>query len=268
MSPESSTSRADGVHIHNDDPATFRVWKARTLAMLTVKKLVDYVLRTSGFEVGGSKFKAADAKHAFGLLTLSLGPVALEKVIVSFPDMEDPAAAWDMVCNLYEGSDRATRRALRQSLTTDRMTEDETVTSYINRKKAAVSRLQSAGDTINDEQLQDYILAGLTSKYENVVTQHMFVSIPLSKTEDLLREFNQLQLNMATPAFQSDPYVNTDANAYMSKAEKLKKHRTCHNCGKYGHYKSECRAPGGGNATGNTDNAKFVRIRDPDAIYM
>lgn len=240
--------------------------------MLTVKKFGDYVSGSAEYEKDGSKYKLAEAKHCMGLLVLSLGPVALEKITMAFPDMDDPAGAWRAVCALYEGTDRATRRALRQSLLTDRMAENgsESVTSYMNRKKAAVSRLQAAGDTINEEQLQDYILAGLSPKYENVVTQHMFVSIPLSKTEDLLREYDQLQLNMVTPALQGDAYVNTDGNAYMTKAERLKKHRTCHNCGKYGHYKSECRAPGGGANHDDTDkdHARFTRCRDPEAIVM
>jgi len=263
-----ATGRADGIHIHDDQPQTFRIWKARTNAMLALKNVGDYTSGAAVYDKGGARYDAEKAKKCMGLITLSLGPIALEKVILSFPDLDDPAGAWRTVCGLFEGTDRATRRALRQQLHTDRMAEDESVTAYMNRKKATVSRLKAAGDTISDEQLQDYILSGLTSKYEHIVIQHMFTDILLAKTEDLLREYDQLLRNSITPALEGDAYVNTDANAYMSRAEKLKKHRTCHNCGKYGHYKSECRAPGGGAATSDVDNAKFVRIRDPDAIYM
>jgi len=223
--------------------------------MLTVKKFGEYVSGHADYERSGSKYKLVAAKEAFGLIVLSLGQVALEKVTMQFPDMDDPAGAWRVVCSLYEGTDRATRRALRQSLFTDRMSNDETVTAYINRKKAVVNRLVAGGkDTIGDEQLQDYILAGLTPKYENIVTQHMFADISLARTEDLLREFDQLLINSVTQAIEMPPgdtgYLDTGglgaAHAVKYGKSKNRGERTCFNCGNYGHYKSECRAPGGG----------------------
>lgn len=69
------------------------------------------------YDKGGAKYDAEKAKKCMGLITLSLGPIALEKVILNFPDLDDPAGAWRTVCGLFEGStDRATRRALVKQL--------------------------------------------------------------------------------------------------------------------------------------------------------
>lgn len=128
-----------------------------------------------------------------------------EDLSSAFPNSDDPEGAWGIVCKLHESDDRATRRALRQGLFTERMGSEESVTVFINKKKAAVNRLRAAGDTINEEQLQDYILMGLSDIYTGIVTQHMFQDISLSKTEDLLKEYDQLLINQASPASQADP---------------------------------------------------------------
>lgn len=92
--------------------------------------------------------------------------------------------------------------------------------------------------------LQDYILSGLTEKYENIVTQHMFTDIPLAKTEELLREFDQLLVNNSlTPAIELPPgetgysAVETAVAraSRFSKGNRNKTDKTCFNCGNYGH---------------------------------
>jgi len=106
--------------------------------------------------------------------------------------------------------------------------------SIARRRSCCDYKRQGLKDTISEEQLQDCILSGLTGKYENirVVTQHMFADISLTRIEDLLREYDQLLVNTATPAMEADPYdVNTDGKAYAAKhwKSKLREGRPCFN---------------------------------------
>lgn len=78
--------------------------------------------------------------------------------------------AWIQLEETYQAKSNARKLQLRQELAQLKMEQSEPLTKYVGRAKELQAQLGAAGHVVGDGELVWYVLAGLPSGYETIVT--------------------------------------------------------------------------------------------------
>lgn len=119
------------------------------------------------------------------------------------------------------------------------MKEGENLQEHIVKFDKIIRELKSAGAKIEEEDVVCHLLLTLPESFESVVT-----ALETIKAEDLKIEFVKGRLldtdtNRKTKSKDYSENPETDNEAVAMAASKLDV--ICYNCGKKGHYKSDCK---------------------------
>lgn len=169
------------------------------------------------------------------------------------------AQMWERLSSMYEESSNANRVLRQQEFFGIKLQKDESVKDYVGRAEYLFGQLQDMGVAgINEVTLVNTIVSGLTGKYFTFISNWALMEPARQTLSTLIAHLTaeeQLVLKYRTKprvehAHYSDSRPGTGGKGGQSKPKpgssksksSSKSARSCWNCGKPGHLKSECRS--------------------------
>lgn len=139
--------------------------------------------------------------------------------------------AWASLMSHFKGTERPRIQHLLSQLTSLRMGATETMPDYLLRAEELQIELAQVGESLSQNMLCSMVLQGLSSEYDSVRTV-----VSLGNTELKFLNIKPMLINNFHERERA-AVINRDAPAALMSNEKK-----CFNCGKMGHYQSQCRA--------------------------
>ncbi|GAQ92418.1 hypothetical protein KFL_010110040 [Klebsormidium nitens] len=99
---------------------------------------------------------------------------------------ENAKVVWDALKKTYKSKSAAQKLQLRHELSTLKMQSGESVAAYVGRAQDLYRDLLAAGSNMKPDDLSFSVLAGLSSRFEGVVTVLTTTKEELGKVEELL----------------------------------------------------------------------------------
>ena len=159
--------------------------------------------------------------------------------------------AWRQLEAVYQAKSNARKLQLRRELAQLKMGPAEPLSKYVARAKEIQDQLRAAGHEVADQEIAWAVLAGLPAYYDTVVTVLETTTERDMSLEDILPKLLQVEQ-------RERQKERPDERALMAKPQGggfgiipgggkngfqggQGKERTCHYCGKPGHFKAVCR---------------------------
>ena len=219
------------------DGENFHLWKFKMQMMLKNKGLWDTVEGGNGGKaVGESEWKRKE-ERALALIVLSLSDGQLMHVQNSSTARE----AWDKLCNIHERKGLANKLYLRRKFLTAKMEEGGSMAGHINKIKMMAQQLEAIGAPASEDDIVTTLLYSLPESFEQLI-----VSLE-SRADSLDLEFltarllnEETQRSEGKAAVKAGKAFTSASGPYRGKTQQGKKKGKCHNCGKLGHFASDC----------------------------
>ena len=231
---------ADGLKVTIEplDVDNYTVWSQKMRLLLTHKKLWKGVT-----DPAGDADRTEEARALMGLYVRSqlLGAILAAK---------NAKEAWEALEKTYKSKSAARKLQLRHELSTLKMRSGESVAVYVGRAQDLHRDLVAAGVEIKPDDLSFSVLAGLSSRFEGVVTVLTTTKEELGSVEELLptlqvfeqrHGFSGEQDTKASGSATAAAYAAKGGN-FAGKGKGGKANMSCHKCGKLGHFERECRS--------------------------
>lgn len=217
-------------------------WKMLMKALLVRKNLWDIM---DGSEVlppptnlNAKAIRAFRKKQAEALAEIILH---VEIAQLSFIQDDDPTIVWEALAAVHQARGMATRLTLRRRFW--RLQKpDGPMQNFVAETRRLANQLADIGVTVYDEDIILVLTGGLPPAYENFVisldatpTAHLTLDYVITR---LLNEETR-QIGHITIIPKSD----TAFIAYTPRPPRNLLHITCFNCGKKGHFQSNCPEP-------------------------
>jgi hypothetical protein len=200
--------------------------------------LVDYVI-SNVEEPNGTKEKvkwAQKKSKSYAFLAVHLESVAL----VHIRNVERSGfVAWSALLSHYERKSVSNVIKLRMAFFSMRQNDDERAFVFAHRITALVSRLKTLGSQTADGDQCAVLLAGLTAKYESLVTA---LDLEDKLTFDSLVGKLRVFEDRVDRNGSDSSTVALVARAYKKNQRYKKREQAlvCHNCGGKGHKSPDC----------------------------
>ena len=75
---------------------------------------------------------------------------------------------WKALCTLYQSKNQNRKMVLREKLRNTKMTDVDTITTYLTKISQVRDELGAAGEKVEDEELVRYALNGFTTKWPHL----------------------------------------------------------------------------------------------------
>ncbi|GAQ93239.1 hypothetical protein KFL_013820010, partial [Klebsormidium nitens] len=167
---------AEGVKVNIEplDVDNYTVWSQRLQLLLTHNKLWKGVTDPAG--------DAERTDEARALIGLHVRQQHLGAILAA----ENAKVAWDVLKKTYKSKSAARKLQLRHELSTLKMQSGESVAAYVGRAQDRYRDLLAAGSDMKPDDLSFSVLAGLSSRFEGVVTVLTTTREELGKVKELL----------------------------------------------------------------------------------
>ena len=226
----------------NGDSDTFPIWETRfTNYLYTLDKGVHDAILPNSEPIQGDDAATEKNRRAYAELVQVLDERSLQLIMTDCRN--DGRAAFKVLREHYQSTEKPRVLTLYEELTTLRMSEEEDITDYVIRAERAATGLRSAGETITDNLVIAMLLKGLPEAYKPFVVVHT----QLDKYKTLV-EFKAALTNYANteavriPAQASAMTVSKQSKRSQSQTQVQ---RPCFSCGKKGHRSRDCRRKSG-----------------------
>ncbi|GAQ93415.1 hypothetical protein KFL_015100020, partial [Klebsormidium nitens] len=159
---------------------------------------------------------------------------------------ENAKEAWDALEKTYKGKSAARKLSLRHELSTLKMRSGESVAGYVGRAQDLYRDLVAAGVEMKPDDLSFTVLAGLTSRFEGLVTVLTSSKEELGSVEEIL---STLQVFEQRHGLSGEQDLGASGSAtvvaYAAKSGVFagkgkrgpgKASMACHKCRKLGHF--------------------------------
>ncbi|CAH2100383.1 unnamed protein product [Euphydryas editha] len=208
-----------GTHIEQLEGArNFYAWKFAIRMSLMHDGLWDLV------EKGGTEGDARD-QRALARICLAMKPSLYQYVRTAKTSKE----AWKSLADVFEDSGLVRRVLLLRQLHRVDYSNFNNMTDYIETIMMIVQQLADIGKTIDDKEVAEILLSGLSSEYDTLVSSLETVNMTSTLTSEVVR----------ARLLQEESRKSTDDHtAFISEKKNFK--RRCHYCKKVGHIKKNC----------------------------
>jgi hypothetical protein len=250
---------ASGFEKLND--GNWGTWKKLMKAYLVKKNLWDVV---DGSEVApvpnnlnAKAIRAFAKKQSEALAEIILH---VEVPQLSFIQDDDPGEAWEALAAIHQARGMATRLTLRRRFWRLQKPEGP-MQNFISEARRLAQQLADIGVSIYDEDIILVLTGGLPDSYEHfVISLDATPSAQLTLDYVITRLLNEETRQIGTTAEKrSDEAFAAAAQTYPNKRRRDLSQITCFNCGKKGHFQSNCQEPKKESATAaftaNTEDA-------------
>ena len=220
------------------DGDTFPMWETRFINYLYTldKEIHDAILPRTADTQEGTEAREKN-RRAYAELVQVLDERSLQLIMTDCRN--DGRAAFKVLREHYQSTEKPRVLTLYEELTTLRMTEEEDITDFVIRAERAATGLRSAGETISDNLVIAMLLKGLPEAYKPFVVVHT----QLDKYKTLV-EFKAALTNYAnTEAVRAPSQASALAASKQStrpQSQTLQQGQ-CLSCGKNGHRSRDCR---------------------------
>ena len=255
-----TTTKISTKNDFDGDASKFPVWRLKQLAIfrsIKVSRVLD-----------GPRPDALDPQHLewselntqlHDHLILNLDASSL-LLVRDCSERADGRSAWERLCGHYDGNTGISKQSLLNKLFHLQMTKGEAPHDFALRIKRIADQLAfNHSAPQSDENLITILLTRLTSEYSiigTVLTQQLETGhiSTLSEVVRALRDdWERKQVSKSFIPRSSDP--SSAHNAYQPNAPNSKFTGKCHNCGKQGHKKADCRSKKGSSSGGSSGSS-------------
>ena len=149
--------------------------------------------------------------------------------------------AWTQLEETYQAKSNARKLQLRQALAQLKMEPSEPLTKYVGRAKELQAQLGAAGHVVGDGELVWYVLAGLPSGYETIVTV-LENSVEELTPDGILPKLLQVEQRQRKKDEANGMALSAKTSKYGSNGNEShgKRGLVCWSCGEKGHVQHEC----------------------------
>jgi len=209
-------------------------------ALLVKKNLWDVVDGTETLPSGSPNTKAVRAfrrKQAEAIAEITL---CVEVAQLSFIQDDDPSIVWNALAAVHQARGMATRLALRRRFLRLQKPEGP-MQNFIAEARRIALLLQEIGVAVDDEDIILVLTGGLPPSYDNfVITLDSMPTAQLTLDYVITRLLNEEARQATTTATASE---RTDVAFAAAARRRDISQITCWNCGKKGHFQSNCKEP-------------------------
>ena len=220
----------------NGDCDTFSTWETRFINYLYTldKEIHGAILARITATQESDEAREKNCK-AYVELVQVLNQRSLQLIITDCKN--DGRAAFKVLCEHYQSTEKPRVLTLYEELTTLRMTEEEDITDCVIRAERATTGLRSVGETISDALVIAMLLKELPEAYKPFVVVHT----QLDKYKTLV-EFKAALTNYAnTKAVRTPSQASALTALKQSTCPQSLQQGQCLSCGTNGHRSRECR---------------------------
>lgn len=229
-----------------------------TIEHLDVDNYATWRIQMRFLLIARGQWDEAADEPASGLAALALIGLCVKPHHLPMLDKCKTAnEAWSYLEETYQAKSNARKLQLRQALTQLKMEPTEHLTMYVGRAKELQAQLGAAGHVVDDRELVWYVLAGLPSGYETIVT--VLESSADELTPDaILPKLLQVEQRQRKKMEHDETALCAKATSGPSDSKAYHKDdRVCWICGKKGHLQRKCPKRHGQQHTGN-NGAKYL----------
>ncbi|KAG6438777.1 hypothetical protein O3G_MSEX000215 [Manduca sexta] len=228
LSPQTSGNR-----ILLENATNWHSWKFQVKVLLKALDIFDIVdgSNTCPKEDGEkiTTWTKLDAK-AQGVIVNRLS----SGVMLQVQNCETAKEIWDRLCTVYEQKSDVSLHILQQRFFDLKYTNSEDVVTFIAKVEGIVAQIRQARGEIPDNMIITKIISSLGEKFRHFISA--WDSVPIEK-----KNMTELTARLIIEEQRNKMYEDEKPSQIALKTNTKKEIRKCFNCGKVGHYKSDCK---------------------------
>lgn len=203
-----------------DGPTNFHTWKFTMQNILTLEGLWETIT--------GIDKDVQNDRRTLARICLALKPSLYQYV----RSAKTAAEAWNNLAKIFEDKGLYRRVLLLRRLHKIQFSEFESMSAYIEEVTTLVHQLLDIGKCIEDAEVAEILLSGLSPEYDTVVSSMAAVTATSELSSDVVKTRLLQEYSRKTS--------NVSGSAFVMRKSNVNANLVCNYCGKKGHVKARC----------------------------